>query len=282
MTARDTVLVTGATGLLGPYLVEAATRLGRVIVSGGRDGDVPCDLTDRSAVDSMVCETAPNVVIHAAGLTDVDRCEREPSLAYALNRETAANVATVLPAPARLVYISTDQVYPDSAGPHAEGSEVPVNVYGRSKLAGERAALARGRTLVLRVNLFGPSRTPGKRSLSDFVAENLAAGNPITLFDDVLFSPLHMASLAALVAECVERGLTGVYNLGSRDGMTKADFGLAIARRLGLDTTCATVGASPARSGRAPRSKDLRLDVGRIEVALGRAMPSLREEIAKL
>jgi dTDP-4-dehydrorhamnose reductase len=276
------VLVTGATGLLGPYLMEAASRRGPAMASARCGGDRPCDLTDRAAVEALVREVDPDVVLHATGLTDVDRCEREPSLAYALNRDAAANLAAVLPPGSQLVYISTDQVYPDVPGPHVEGTEDPVNVYGRSKLAGERAALAHRRALVLRTNFFGPSRTPARESLSDFVARNLAAGRPVALFEDVWFSPLHMQTVADLVTAAVEFGLVGVFNLASRDGMSKKEFGLAVARRLGLDTARAAPAKARDIPGRAPRTADLRLDVRLIEAALSRSMPSLIAEIERL
>ena len=87
---------------------------------------------------------------------------------------------------------------------------------------------------------------------------------------------------AALVLECAARGLKGTYNLGSRDGLSKAAFGFAVARRLGLDTACVMIGASAADPARAPRALDLRLDMRRIEAALARTMPTLEAEIDRL
>jgi len=274
------VLVTGATGLLGPYLVEAAGAA--VVTSGRRGGDIACDLTDPSAVARMVGEVQPRLVLHAAAMTDVDACEAAEEEALRVNRDATANLAAALDVGARLVQFSTDQVYPDVPGPHREGSEAPVNAYGRSKLAGEQAALAHPRALSLRVNFFGPSRTPGRASLSDFVAGKLAAGEAVTLFRDSLFSALHMATVAALAFDCVRAGLAGVYNLGSRAGTSKLDFALAVARHLGLATATARPGNAADIPGRTPRPADLRMDVGRIESALGRPMPTLAEEIEKL
>lgn len=276
------VLVTGASGLLGPYLVEAAAVLGHVVATGRGGGDRPCDLTDREAVSAMLADVRPDLVIHAAGMTDVDSCEADEEAANRVNRDGTTHLADFLPAKAKVVYVSTDQVYPDTPGPHAEGEEAPVNVYGRSKLAGEKAVLSRSESLVLRTNLFGPSRMPGRASLSDFVATKLAAHEPVTLFRDVLFSPLHMATLASLLVDCVKEGLRGVYNLGSRGGMSKLEFGLAVARRLGLSTASVTPGDAVHVPGRAPRPADLRLVVERIEGALGRVMPTLNQEISKL
>lgn len=281
MTGRA-CLITGATGLFAPYMADAAAGLGPVATTSRSGGDIRCDLTEAASVADLIAKARPEIVIHTAGMTDVDACERDPEAARHTNRGCALRLAELLPAGSRLVFISTDQVYPDTAGPHEEGSEAPVNAYGASKLAGEREVAAHPLGLSLRTNFFGPSRTPGRASLSDFVHDNLAAGRPITLFRDVLYSPLHMRTLAGLVVAAIEADLTGVYNLGSRDGMNKADFGLAVARRHGLATDLATIGTSSALPDRAPRASDLRLDVGRIEGALGRPMPTLEEEIAKL
>lgn len=274
------MLVTGATGLLGPYLVAAVE--GAVTTTGRRGGDVACDLGDADEAKRLIDRVEPALVLHAAGMTDVNGCEADPENADRVNRRAVANIAGAIPATTGLVYISTDQVYPDTPGPHKEGEEAPINAYGRSKLAGEEAAMSHPDTLVLRTNFFGPSRTPGRQSLSDFVADKLGHGMPVTLFRDSLFSALHMKTASALIVAAAGAGLAGVYNLGSRAGMSKLDFGLEVARRLGLSTENASPGNASAILGRAPRPTDLRMDVTRIEATLGQTMPTLCEEIAKL
>ena len=275
-------LITGGTGLLSDYLIEACSRHGAVTTTARTGGDQHCDLTDSAAVRSLLSDVAPDVVIHAAGLTDVERCEREPDQAYAVNRDAGANIAAALPASARLVFVSTDQVYPDSPGLHAEEIVAPVNVYGQSKLAGEQAVLQHPGALVLRTNFFGPSRREGRASLSDFVIRSLSARQNATFFSDILFSPLHMETLAALVTEAAGRGITGVFNAGCREGASKADFAMSIARHKGLQTETSRIGNSSVLPDRAKRPKDMRMAVGRIEHALGRAMPTLDQELAKL
>ena len=275
-------LITGATGRLGDYLAEACRRDGPVTTTSRSGGDRPCDLIDPVATGMLLREVKPDVVVHAAGLTDVDACERDPQAAFAANRDTAVNLAAHMPPSARLVFISTDQVYPDVPGPHGESDADPVNVYGRSKLDGEQATLALEGALVLRTNFFGLSRRPGRESLSDHLSRALAARAPVVLFGDILFSPLLMATLADLVLELVEKSARGVLNLGCREGLSKAAFGLAIARAKGLPIESARVGSSSELPHRAARAHDLRLDVARIEKTLGRPMPTLEEEISKL
>ncbi len=276
------VLIAGGSGLLGPYLAEAATPLGPVVVHGRRSGDIQRPLADAGAVAALVDDVQPDLVFQCVALTDVDACERDPDAADALNRAVPAAFAAALSDNATLVQVSTDQVYPGAAGPYAEGQEDPVNVYGRTKLAGEAMALAHPNALALRVNFFGPSRTVGRVSLSDWMIRAFRDRSPMTLFTDSLFSPLHLSTLAHLAVDAVRTGLRGVYNLGSRDGISKADFGLALARHLGLSTDHATVGPSADLPGRAPRPNDMRMAVGKIEGALGREMPSVEAEIALL
>lgn len=281
MTGRR-ILVTGTDGLLAPYLLDAATPYGDVVTSSREAGNIPCDLADPHAVCRMLGEVRPDWLVHAAAMTDVDRCEAEPACADRANRGTVANLVTTLGTDTRFVLLSTDQVYPDTEGPHGEADVGPVNVYGRTKLAGEREALRHPNSLVLRTNLFGPSRTPGRQSLDDFVVENLRKRCPITLFTDVLFSPLHMMTLARTLFEALARGMRGVYNLGSRQGMSKAEFALAVAAHLGLDTGCASLGLSAQITGRVARASDLRMNVNRIEKALGYRLPTLLHEIQRL
>ena len=222
------ILITGGSGLIGPYLSEAAKNRGPVATLARRGADITCDLTDAHVVSKTALSVDPDLVIHAAAMTDVDSCERDSTAADQINRAGTANLVKSLPSKATLVYISTDQVYPNRTGPHSEGAEAPVNKYGYSKLAGEDAALLHPNAIILRTNMFGASRTTARNSLSDFIVSNLKSGNAMTLFNDVLFSPLHMTTLADLIFELVGKGARGIYNVGCRNGMSKADFGIAM------------------------------------------------------
>jgi dTDP-4-dehydrorhamnose reductase len=102
------------------------------------------------------------------------------------------------------------------------------------------------------------------------------------LFSDILFSPLHMATFGALAIELAQGAAAGVFNAGCRNGASKAEFALAVAKHKNLQTQTAQIGNSTALPGRAPRPKDMRLAVDRLEAVLGRRMPKLEEEVANL
>lgn len=276
------VLITGATGMFAPYVIERARMVAEVVTTARGGGDLQVDLNDARAVESLIKITQPDVVIHLAAYTDVDGCERYPRRAFQDNAISSRNLTVALPADARLVLVSSDQVYPDCVGPHEEGSEAPINEYGRSKLAGEWAAQMHLNTCILRANIFGASRTFGRNSLSDFMSHAFSEGLPINLFEDVLFSPLHMSTLADLVMRMVNNKAIGVFNAASCDGASKAEFGLLIANEMGVSIKNVTIKRSTDITGRAPRIRDLRMSTQRISSVLGIAMPTLDEEIKKL
>lgn len=280
--ASDTILVTGATGLLGPYVTAAASRLGRVVTLSRHQGDIRVDLTSKDDVARAVTEVRPTAVIHAAAMTDVDACERDEQAAAALNDFAVRHLAEVLPSHTRLLLVSTDQVYPDVPGPHRESDVGPVNAYGRTKLGGEMHVRCRPRSSIVRVNFFGPSKTRGRKSFSDFVISALRKGDATTLFDDVRFNPLHLETTANVLVEATKQGIEGVYNAGARTSCTKAELGLLIATHLGLATTSVTIGNSGDAPGRAPRPHDLTTDITRFTAALGISFPTVEEEVCRL
>lgn len=275
-------MITGVGGLLGPYLYEGLADFGAVVGVGLNRGDETCDLEQPCQVRGLMERVKPDIIVHAAAMTDVDACQRQPDKALRTNAEMVKHLVSLMPAKARLVMISTDQVYPDTRGLHEEDRTGPVNSYGRSKLAGEQAALKSPGSLVLRTNIFGPSKTPGRASLSDWLIDSLNRRQPVTLFKDVLFSPLHMSTLSERIVDALARGLAGVFNLGCREGASKMEFGLLVADHLGLRTDTVTVGNTAAISQRAPRPLDMRMNVGRMEKAMQITMPTLRQEIEKL
>jgi dTDP-4-dehydrorhamnose reductase len=275
------VLVTGANGLLGTALVPHLKGRGCDVVGLARSGkcDLHADLVDASQSFAALDDARPQVIVNLAALTDVDACERDPQLAFLANVRIVENLARWIRGAGgtHLVQISTDQVY-GGEGPHVEDTVRLWNYYGFSKYAGELAA-AQVSSTVLRTNFFGPSRSLGRSSLSDWVVQSLREAKPITVFEDVRFSPLSIASLVSMIALVVQKPRTGVYNLGARDGMSKADFAFALARRLRLSTTGMTRGPLEAAKLVAHRPKDMRLDSGRFETAYGVRLPSLAQEI---
>jgi len=238
------------------------------------------DLSDANQVSAMLGKIKPDIIVNLAALTNVDECERNPQQAYLANVKVVENLAKWIHDDGNechLVQLSTDQVY-GGIGPHKEGEITLQNYYAFSKYAGELAA-AKISSTVLRTNFFGPSLCPGRTSLSDWLVESLRQEKPITVFDDIQFSPLSLQSLVELMELVIVRRTQGIFNLGSKEGMSKADFAFTLAETLKLPTNHMSRGISDKVKLTAYRPKDMRMDSSRFERTFGVELPTLIEEI---
>lgn len=277
------VLVTGSTGLVGGTLVPRLRETDMDVVAHGlsKPCQVNADLTDRDATESLLDKVQPDAIINLVALTDVDTSEKDPDLAYRLNVLTVENLAAWigLNPGRRLVQLSTDQVY-DGLGTHGEDDVTIRNTYAMTKYAGELAAFRVG-GIALRTNLFGRSRTEGRKSLSDWLLDSFRARKPITLMTDVMFSPLALPTLVEMIILTLNGDARGVFNLGSRDGMSKRDFALALARHFDLPTDNARDGTQADLNLSAVRPTGMLMDSTRFEKTFGLTLPTLSEEIPK-
>jgi dTDP-4-dehydrorhamnose reductase len=281
-----TILVTGATGLLGSSLTPLLNQRGYTVKIHARSGDADCqaDLSVRDVVLKLLDQFKPEVIVNLVGLTDVDRCEALPNQAYLANVHTIENIVNWIKqekAPCHLVHISTDQVY-DGSGINTEDQVLLTNYYAFSKYAGE-LALASVPSTILRTNFFGRSRCAKKVSLTDWLYRSLSNSDAIQVFEDVLFSPLSMTTLSEMIELIIRKKSVGVFNLGSHVGMSKADFAFAFAEELDLPTrTMTRTTTNKVSFLKTYRPKDMRMDSSKFENIIDVKLPFLRDEIKRV
>ena len=277
------ILVTGATGMLGRSLVPQLKKYGHNIVTQARVGDADylVDLVDKSNVFEFLTIIRPALIVNLVGLTSVENCQEQTNAAYLVNTRTVENLAQWIQqagTACHLIQISTDHVY-DGIGPHTEEIVTLTNNYAFSKYAGELATALVPST-ILRTNFIGLSKAPNRESLTDWVFCSLKNGENIKVFDDVFFSPLSMAMLSKMVHLVIEKRPVGIFNLGSRNGMSKADLDFNFAECLGLQTATMTrVDSDHASLLKAYRPKDMRLDCTKFEEVFQLTLPDLHDEI---
>jgi len=262
--------VIGASGLLGQALArEAGARGDRVTgtYSGEPvDGLRPLDLADTDAGGRLIADTRPALVALAAAMTHVDGCEARPDLASRLNALAPGTVAEACRGiGARLVHFSTDYVFDGREGPSdEEKAPNPLSVYGRTKLEGERNALAAlPSALVIRTCAnFGWNRLRGKENSVTTVVNRLRRGEPVPLFTDQWVSPSYVPHVARAALDLLEKGASGVVHVATAGCQTRLEAGEAVAdvfrlpRELLRPTTMAgsrLVAPRPARSCLASR-----------------------------
>ena len=239
------VLITGAGGQLGRDLQRALA---------GHELR-PCshaelDIADAHAVDSAIASFRPEVVLHAAALTDTGRCEREPEAAHAINATGAERVAAACARhSAAIVYVSTNEVFDgEKPLPYLESDEpAPINHYGRSKLAGERAvqaALAE-RYIVRTAWLYGHGG-------NHFVAKMLRAadGGELTVVTDEIATPTWTRDLAAAIATLIETRRYGTYHFTNAGQASRFEWVQEILRLAGrTDVSLRPINTHAFRAG---------------------------------
>jgi dTDP-4-dehydrorhamnose reductase len=280
------ILITGATGLLGTTLAPYLKKCGYNIATHARKGtaDFLLDLADRDMSFEMLTQIQPRMIINLASLTSVELCQDKPNMAYLANTRTVENIAYWIQkteANCHLIQISTDHIY-DGALLHTEDKITLTNIYAFSKYAGELAA-ARVSSSILRTNFFGRSKASHRVSLSDWVYDSMTNAIHVQVLDDVYFSPLSMITLVEMIRLVIDKKPVGIFNLGSHNGMSKADFNFSFAERLKLPTaTMSRIETRQAEFLKAYRPKDMRMDCSKFENMFGVKLPKLSEEIIRV
>jgi len=219
----------------------------------------------------------PDWVINCAALTNLEECEKHYGQAKILNTTLARDLAVdCAERRVKLIHLSTDAVFDGTReGVYTEADEPnPQSVYARTKLDGERAVQkAYPKALIARVNFFGWSMS-GRRSLSEFFFNNLSDGKNVNGFTDVFFCPLWVNDLSRILLAMLENSLSGLYHVVGSQAIDKYQFGLAVARRFGLEESLISPLSVEASSLTAKRSHNLCLSVHKLSTDLGCEIPS--------
>ncbi len=274
------ILITGASGLLGRALLREASKSGVTVVaaynSNPLNDGLQMDITEQAQVHATIRRVAPDFVIHTAAFTDVDACEIEPQRAWDVNALGTKNVAEACDKHgARLVYISTDYVFDGEDGPYPEEAPThPINVYGESKLAGERFTLNSSVNAVARVCvLYGPD----KPNFVSWVINSLRTQSPINVVRDQYNTPTYVGNCARALLRICELGLTGVYHVSGREQLNRYAFACAIADVFALNEKLINETTTDKLQQRARRPMNSSLSVERTERALGMRLANVHE-----
>ncbi len=241
---RKRILFTGGSGLLALnsalYLrndFEVYLGLHSRIINLEGVNTCLIDLGNEQALERELIRIKPDILINAAGMTNVEECELKPNEANNIN----AIVPGVL---ARLskklniyyVHISTDHLFDGTKTFQTEEDIIsPLNVYGKSKAKGEQEVLINNNeALIVRTNFFGWG-TSYRQSFSDFIIYNLRNQKIIEIFEDVFFTPISIKYLIRAILDLIEIKAFGVFNIVSDESLTKYDFALNISEHFKLN-----------------------------------------------
>ncbi len=253
------ILVTGAAGQLGHELVAACAAAGDDVVAAER---AVLDVTDRDAVLGTITTVRPDAVVNAASWTAVDACESDPQRAFAANALAVRWIAEGCHlAGAHLVQISTDYVFDgEQSRPYTEwDAPNPRSMYGASKLAGEREALALGPgAAVVRTSWLGGVH--GANMLKT-VIRLAGEGGELDFVDDQIGHPTFAADLAPVLRRITIERRSGVHHVTNQGVTSWHGFAQAVVEAMGKDPAMvrpiATADLQPPRPAQRPANSVL-------------------------
>ena len=270
------VLLTGYSGQLGH---DAAAELTRRHIPFLGVTSREMDLTRAEQVEAVLADYRPDAVLHCAAYTAVDRAEDEPERCMAVNGDGTRHLARGCAAlGAKLLYVSTDYVFPgDGTAPYEVTDPTgPLNVYGRSKLAGEEWV----RQLVARYFIVRTSWLMGRGN--NFVKTMLRLAEShreLRVVDDQIGSPTFTADLAPLLVDMLLSDRYGVYHAAGEGFCSWAELAEETFRLAGQDVTVRPV-TTEAYGARALRPKNSRLSKASLRAAGFPSLPHWQESLA--
>lgn len=268
------VLVVGADGLIGAALVQRLSRGGaRVLSTSRRAASHATFHVDLTAPGSWPALPKVDAAVLCAGNTSINACADDPAATAAVNVAGLSALAERLAAQADMVLLlSSNQVFDGSVARRRRADGYgPVCQYGRQKAAAEAHVLGLTGGAVLRLTKV---LTPDLPLLTGWCAD-LAAGRPVTPFDNFPLAPVTLDFAVDTIADILSRGEPGVYQASGAEDLTYADLALALAGHAGADPGLVTPAqAVPAALGfeRLPRYSTLEMELE--EARFGRAAPA--------
>jgi dTDP-4-dehydrorhamnose reductase len=277
------ILITGANGFLGYYLVQQLLDKNFSVIATGKGecrlpftdrqnfSYVEMDFTDPFSVHDIFETTKPDIVVHAGAMSKPDECEMNQMKAYLVNVEgTVQLLINAEELKSFFVFISTDFVFDGDAGMYKEEDATrPVNYYGRTKLEAEEAVkeYEQDWAIVRTVLVYGKNHT-GRANILSVVKEKLEKGEEYNVVNDQQRTPTYVEDLASGIVAIIEKKATGIFHISGKDILTPYQMAIQTADYLKLDKSLIkkVTAAEFSQAARRPAKTGFIIDKARNEL----------------
>jgi dTDP-4-dehydrorhamnose reductase len=273
MHDRTDLLITGASGHLGSYLVREAVAQGLAVAAwsgisrGHRFGVpmIPVDLADQDQVTQAFRVCKPAFIIHAAAVASVAACRSNPKQVERINVQVTRRLAELAAeSSARLVFVSTDLVFDGATGNYGENdSPNSLSIYGRSKAEAEAYVLEASGQVVARLSLlYGPCLA-GRPHFFDEQITIFRSGKPVLLFKDEWRTPLSFVTAARALLDLARVDFAGIVHVAGQERLSRLEMGQRLAKHLGIENARIIEASRDSMRDQEPRPRDTSLDCSR-------------------
>lgn len=289
------VLVTGASGFIGQYLLLELAQASAHEVHGAyhtRQPPLagcqwhPLDLTDQPQLRGLLDRINPQAVVHLAAISDVGRAEANPALATLINTTSVETIVRYCAQHgAKLVFLSSDYVFAGDRGRYREEeTPAPTTQYGRTKWAAEQ--LVAGNLAdwsSLRATLVYGWPPPGCHgNLVTAILSRLEQGQPFTGYADMYRTPTYVRDVVAAIRKLLDEDHPGVSHVAGPDWVNMLQFAIAVAERFNLDRRLAQAAGSPQDDAENKRPRLLGLDASQTARRLGISLTPVAAGLAQM
>jgi dTDP-4-dehydrorhamnose reductase len=289
------ILVTGANGFLGYYLVKQLLEKKQLVVATGKGpGRLPfhgenfiyetLDFTDKASVTGILDKYKTDVIVHAGAMSKPDECETNREEAFKVNVTATVNLLSAARAcKCFFIFISSDFVFDGEKGMYLEDDPAhPVNYYGETKLKAEDAVKQYpfDWSIVRTVLVYGKPFLNRSNILTN-AATALRKGETLKIFNDQVRTPTYVEDLAAGIVSIINKKATGIYHLSGKDVMTPYEMVLAVAEYLCLDSKFVSKVTEAEFVQPARRPLKTGLNISKAEKELGYRPISFREGLSR-
>jgi dTDP-4-dehydrorhamnose reductase len=287
------LLVTGANGLLGQHLVKLLLENNFIVIATGKgenrlpfeQGDrlryYPADISSPTALQEIFVKEEPEIVVHAAAMTQVDECELNQDASFNVNVEGTIHTLLDAEAYSRLfIYISTDFVFDGIKGNYKEDDDQnPLSWYGFTKVQAESMVQTASMpwSIVRTCLVYGKPFSGARSNIISWVKSSLEQGKPIKVVSDQQRTPTYVEDLARGIILIAQQGKTGVFHIAGKDVKSPYDMAIDTADYLRFDRSLIEKVDASTFTQPAKRPPKTGLDISKARTELGYEPLSFQE-----
>lgn len=276
---KKKILIVGASGMLGARVLEKTlekdcyevSTLTRRKIEELNVKQYYCDFMKAEAIQSILAEINPDIIVNCAAKVSVDYCEKEKTDAYHINAVVPKILAMYRPNQTLMIQISTDSIFDGSKGNYSEIDEPhPINQYAYGKLQGEKFVQNNNQnSIIVRTNIYGLHDELKGDSIAEWAIKQFENNLEISGFEDVYFNPLYTEQLAQIIHQLIDKQYRGIINVGSKECVSKYEFLKEMAKIFGFDEKLVKKSSIDKHNFNAERPKNTYLNTQKMEDFLG-------------
>ena len=272
-------VILGSTGLLGKTLLDIGKKRNLSVLGLSRNTKkYKFDFLKINQLLKILKLLKPKVIINAAGIVDIDFCEKHFKEAKLVNSLPLKYLAKFSKENnIKLVQISTDHFFSgDKNKKHKENNKITIlNNYAKTKLLAEQYSKLHNDHIVVRTNFTGLRKKASQQTFLEWILQSFKQKKTIFLFNDFYCSTIDVNSLSNIVYDLIHLNYKGLINIGSRDVFTKKQFAKELMKILKLNKNLIKDGS--VKKLKTKRAESLGLNVAKVEKILKYKMPSINQ-----